>query len=32
MIYAWHSAISDHDEEWAKNFTKKIFGPDVDIG
>jgi hypothetical protein len=31
MIYAWHSAISDHDEEWAKKFMKTIFG-DIDTG
>ena len=28
LIYRWHSAISDKDEEWTKAFLKSVF-PDV---
>ncbi|EEP79774.1 hypothetical protein UREG_04620 [Uncinocarpus reesii 1704] len=29
VIYRWHPAISNHDEEWAKGFFKEVFG-DID--
>lgn len=30
MIYRWHPAISNKDEEWANELSAKIFGPEVD--
>ena len=30
MIYRWHAAITDQDEEWTKRFMKDILGRDVD--
>jgi hypothetical protein len=30
MIYRWHAAISNEDEEWANELSARIFGSNVD--
>lgn len=30
MIYRWHAAISNHDEEWVNSLCEEIFGSEVD--
>jgi hypothetical protein len=30
MIYRWHATISNHDEAWAQDFMKFVFGANVD--
>ncbi|SPO05473.1 related to Psi-producing oxygenase A [Cephalotrichum gorgonifer] len=30
MIYRWHTAISNHDEDWANEFFADVFGPTAD--